>query len=121
MTITYERIPAPGCARPRGASCPQTMTSPFDRQMTRMHSVTLAKWENDGRRVCVEIEATAKVVDGVERVQSPGINLYVGETGADDLTAEQARTLAAFVSVSLNRAADRVEEIIQAGDAAPPA
>jgi hypothetical protein len=86
-----------------------------------MHSVTLAKWENDGRRVCVEIEATAKVVDGVERVQSPGINLYVGETGADDLTAEQARTLAAFVSVSLNRAADRVEEIIQAGDAAPPA
>jgi hypothetical protein len=59
----------------------------------------------------VEIEAPGETVDGVEKVKNLGVNLYVGETGGDDLTAQQARDLAAFLSVALNSAADRIGDI----------
>jgi hypothetical protein len=122
MTITYERITRTTRCSTSWCELPADHDLPIrSADDARLHAATPAPWENDGRRVRVEIEATAKTADGVETVQSPGINLYVRETGADDLIADQARTLAAFVSASLDLAADKVEQIIHAGDAVAPA
>jgi hypothetical protein len=111
MTITYERIKLPT------ERCSVTWCDlPTDHDSrapegVRMHSLRLAECVNDGQRIRIEIEAPTQIVAGVETVQSPVINLYVGETGGDDMAPERARTVAAFISVGLNMAADRVEEI----------
>jgi hypothetical protein len=60
-----------------------------------MHSSTLATWEKGGRRIEVQIEPPAETVDGVEAIEEPLINLYVGEIGGDDLSPEDARSIAA--------------------------
>jgi hypothetical protein len=112
--ITYERATIP-TARCSTSWCELPADHDFVvSDGTRMHSVTLATWEKDGRHVYVQIEAPAETVDGVEKVEEPRINLYPAVEASDDMTPEQARTLAAFVSVALNAAADRVEQITAA-------
>lgn len=82
----------------------------------RFHEAVLDTWEHGERTVGVTVEALTKCpAGGTEAVGTPAICLNVTPTdGLDDLTAEEARTLSAFLKVTLDRAADAVDKITEA-------
>jgi hypothetical protein len=105
------------------ASCPAWCTLPAGHDyptedvgdQMRLHAMSLATWTSGERRAFVEIEMLAHAESetaATERLDKPLINLYVEPAdGLGNLTAEQARELAAFLAVSLRAAADRLETL----------
>jgi hypothetical protein len=98
--------------------------------VSREHVLTVGKWQSPFTETVhswyavVEITANAEADaddSPTERsIDRPSISFYV-EGDIDDLTPDRARDLAAFLSAALRGGAHRLEQIIEAGDAAPPA
>lgn len=103
--------------------CGQPAGHPFISEVNdavRCHARTVATWQSPftetvrSSYAVVEIVANAQATSedlSTERLVAPPLISFYVEGGFDDLSAEQARDLAAFLSVALRGAAKQLEAI----------
>lgn len=122
MTTMSDLLPR--AAAPCPSWCGQPAGHPFIGEVLedaeRTHAVIVARWQSPftetvrSSYAVVEIVANAQATSedlSTERLVAPPLISFYVEGGFDDLSAEQARDLAAFLSVALRGAAKQLEAI----------